>query len=228
MNNMLENIFGSSAAGLIGFGLMIVMFMPKVIKWYKDRRVKKKEAAAHNSGYGARYLKYVPESASRHAATGLQDHPEFGEALVVLKSDVKTIIGLTVVWCLPLILVLLLVPPRETIFGVLFIITVFFAVIGLYHLFHLGDKVVFYKTGLVGSFNGTKMSVDYNSIYDYFERPALLPWMAPTQVMRLEDKRLLVLDGRYFKCHKRVPGLLMAALSERVISSQTQEILNRM
>ena len=56
MQSILENLFGGPVAGLVGFLLMLVMFMPKVIKWYKARRAKKNEVTEKPKTYGARYL----------------------------------------------------------------------------------------------------------------------------------------------------------------------------
>ena len=136
MNGIFEQLFGSAAAGLIGFGLMIVMFMPKVIKWYKDRRAKKKNPSEKPHGYGARLLKH-DIIFNKNEITKASEHPEFGDAVAELRPDKRAIVILVMMWLLPLFIVLYLILTSDKNYGVLLIITMLIACWGLSNLLRL-------------------------------------------------------------------------------------------
>ena len=224
MNGIFERLFGSSVAGLIGFGLMIVMFLPKIISWYKARRAKKKENTEKPHGYGARFLKHEMNVLGAEKSSA-SEHPEFGEAVAELKSDKAAIITFVAVFFIPMIAALSLILSSDRNYGILLIIAIFIACWGMRYLLCLRDHIVFYRTGFAGYLNGLKVAVDYNAIFEHHERSALLPWMAPTYLMRLEDNRLIVIDGTFFKLGKSLPKKLLNHLSPRV-SSQAQDKLS--
>lgn len=224
MNGIFEQLFGSAAAGLIGFGLMIVMFMPKVFKWYKDRRAKKKDSSEKPLGYGARYIKHEL-SFNKNEESKASEHPDFGESVAELRPDKRSIVILVIVWLLPLLFVLYLILTSDKNYGVLLIIAMLIAFWGLSYLFRFRDRLVFYRTGFAGHLNGLKIAVDYNAIFEYHERPAMIPWMAPTYLLRLEDNTLVVIDGTFFEYGKSLPKKILKGLSAR-ISSQAQDKLS--
>ena len=179
MPSILESLFGGPVAGLVGFLLMLVMFMPKVIKWYKGRRAKKNETIEKPKTYGARYIKKEKITIDEKYLD-MDMHPDHGEVIDCLEADRKTIVIQLLCWFLPLILVFCLPVSNYGLFGILMIGGVFLACLGLNNIFHLNDKIFFYRTGMVCHLGGAKTSIDYNAIYEYHERPALIPGMAPT------------------------------------------------
>ena len=219
-NEILSDFFGPGV-GLVGFAVMLVLFLPKLLRYLKSRRAKRDAKASQKpKPMGMRSIQATPSD----RAANIIDHPDHGEAVENYCNDKISIILQAVSWILPLVIVLLFVPSNyRSIFAILLAATVPMALIGILSFKHLGDHITFYRTGMTGKLNGKHISIDYNAICETTERPALLPWMAPTYLIHLDDNQILSIDESSYKCKRKQTRKLIASLSPRVISSVAEE-----
>lgn len=226
MQDALESLFGPGV-GLLGFAVMIFLFAPKVMAWRKKRRTKKQEAqeAQQQRDLGMRAMRMAP---SQRVTTSLP-HPVHGEAIDTIGPDKKSVFLASISWICPCILALWIVPQGEvSLRAAVTIGSVFLVFIGAMTLLHIHDHIQFYRTGMIGTIRGKSFTMDYNTICDVTRRPALLPWMAPTYLLHLDNNQLMAIDVSYLSCsHDRIDQLLKT-LAPRVIANAAQETMRRL
>ena len=218
----LSDLFGPGV-GLVGFAVMIVLFLPKFIRWRRSRRAKREAKAAQKpKPMGMRSMQMAPTEAAKK----LFDHPNHGEAIEYFAADKPAILLQVVCWILPLIGVVIFVSPSHRgLFAVTLIVTIPLALIGLFGLKRLTNHITFYRTGMTGKIGGKSISIDYNAICETRKRAAILPWMAPTYLLHLDDNQIVTIDATEYQCDKKRPAQLMASLSPRIISSAAEEMV---
>ncbi|MBQ1890198.1 MAG: hypothetical protein II160_05805 [Selenomonas sp.] len=220
----LSDLFGPGV-GLVGFAVMLALFLPKLVKWMRSRRAKREAREAQKpKPMGMRSMQIEPSA----AAESIPDHPDHGQALECFKPDRVAILLQILCWILPLAAVLIFVSPgHRSLFAIMLAASIPLALIGLFGLSHLNDHITFYRTGMTGKINGKPLSVDYNAICETNKRSALLPWMAPTYLLHLDDNQIVTIDATAYRCSKKRPAQLMAALAPRIISSAAEETMRK-
>ncbi|MBO4351739.1 MAG: hypothetical protein J6A01_12470 [Proteobacteria bacterium] len=221
MQKALESIFGPEILGLVGFAVMLLIFVPKVVRHYRGVRSHKKDPANKRTPVlGLRAMTADPTE----SAASIDVHPDHGEALAFLRTDYKAILFESILWIVPLIAVFIAVPAgQRSLLTVLLVPTGIFAFIGLYHLIHLGDQVIFYRTGAILRHKLHKTMLDYNAICEITERKPLFPWMAPSYILHLEDDNIIDLDGTNYIDGRKQLKRLLHSLDARVIRSAADE-----
>ncbi len=197
MQKALESIFGPEVMGLVGLVLMAIMIGPKFLSRWRGFRVRQKgptDCRKRITGQRFIHIKSSPDAES------LDVHPEHGPALRCLYPNRLNLLIEFVCWVLPLVFVLIIVPVgHHSVFTAMLVLTVPLAVFGLFTLTHLWDKLIFYQTGMTLCLKLRKKSFDYNSIVDVTERKPLFFWMNSSFILHMDDEKLFVLDGAYFK-----------------------------
>lgn len=221
MQKALESIFGPEILGLVGFAVMLLIFIPKVVRHYRGVHSHKKDPANKRPQVlGLRAMKAEPSS----EAALMDEHPDHGNALAILRTDYKAILFESLLWIVPLIVVLFAVPSgQRSLLTVLLVPTGIFACIGLYHLLHLGDRIIFYRTGAIMHHKLQKKMLDYNAICEITERKPLFPWMAPSYILHLEDDKIIDLDGTNYIDGRNQLKRLLDSLDARIIRSAADE-----
>ena len=218
----LSDLFGPGV-GLVGFAVMIVLFLPKFIRWRRSRRAKREAQAAQKpKPMGMRSMQMDPSE----CAKTMMDHPDHGQAIEYFSADKLAILLQVLCWILPLVAVVIFVSPsHRSLFAVMLIATIPLALIGLFGLKRLTNHITFYRTGMAGKIAGKPISIDYNAICETHKRSALLPWMAPAYLLHLDDNQIVTIDATEYRCDKKRPAQLISSLSPRIISSAAEETM---
>ncbi|GEM_PF-3178168 len=221
MQKALESFFGPEILGLVGFAIMLLIFIPKVVRHYRGVRSYKKDPSNNRPQiFGLRAMTAEPAE----TAASIDPHPDHGDAIAFLHTDYKAIIFESILWIVPIIVVLATVPAgQRSLLTVLLVPTGIFAFIGLFNLIHLRDSVIFYKTGAILRHKLHKRILDYNTICEITERKPLFPWMAPSYILHLEDDKIIDLDGTNYVDGRKQLKRLLNSLDARVIRSAADE-----
>ena len=210
--------------GLIGFAVMFIILFPKIrARWRGFRARQRGPVDCRERITGERELGIAASEAVREAS----EHPEYGKPLEMMSPYIVGILIESICWCIPLLLTVLFVPAGQ--FGLRMMclcVSGFLALIGLFVLAHLSDRVIFYRTGVEIRLRFHREYVDYNSIVSFTERPPLIPWMASSVILHLDDDRILVLDGFYLTRGRRLKSLF-AALPQRITHNAAREKMIR-
>lgn len=221
MQKALESFFGPELLGLLGLGFMLIMFVPKLIRHWRGKQSHKKDPNNERARIlGLRSIQAETQDSAAQAAA----HSEHGEAVAILRADIKTILLTFLLWELPIVVILLAVPSsQQSLFTILMVPAVLFACIGVLHLMHLADRATFYRTGVIIRDRLNSQTIDYNAICKVTMRKPLFAWMAPSYILHLEDDKIAVLDGTNYVQGKSQLKLLLDSLGERVIRSAADE-----
>lgn len=197
MQKALESIFGPEVMGLVGLVLMAIMIGPKFLTRWRGFRVRQKgptDCRKRVTGQRFIHIKSTPD------AEMLDPHPDHGPALRLLYPNRINLFIEFICWIIPLLIVLIFVPTGlHSVHTVLLVLTVPLALTGLNTLTHLWDKAIFYQTGMALRLKFRKKTFDYNSIVEITERKPLFFWMNSSFILHMDDEKLIVLDGSYFK-----------------------------
>ena len=225
MQKALESIFGPELLGILGFAFMLLILVPKFVRRWRGVQSQKKDPNNQRTPIlGLRSMQADPDV----SASQIEPHPDHGNALACLHADFKAIIAESILWIVPVIVVLLTIPAGQlSLRSILLVATIPLALVGMHHLIHLGDHVVFYKTGAIMRHKLRKISLDYNAICEITERKPILPWMSPSYILHLDDDKLVVLDGTCYVNGRKVLKKLLNAMDARTIRSAADEA-NRM
>ena len=138
----LSDLFGPGV-GLVGFAVMLALFLPKLVKWMRSRRAKREAREAQKpKPMGMRSMQIEPSA----AAESIPDHPDHGQALECFKPDRVAILLQILCWILPLAAVLIFVSPgHRSLFAIMLPASIPLALIGLFGLSHLNDHITFYR-----------------------------------------------------------------------------------
>ncbi len=224
MQEALESIFGPGV-GLIGFVVMAIIILPKFLVRWRGFRARQKgpvDCRPRQTGLRAIHIEPFPEAESYEA------HPDHGRTMAVFSANRLVILLETIGWLLPLLAVIIFVPSGHQSLRVISLCAAIpIACIGLFSLSHLGDKLIFYQTGAVFRIKFGKSSIDYNSIYSMTERKSMIPGLASTYILHMDDEKLIALDGSILKQgHSLKP--LFRSLDARVRSSASEETFREM
>ncbi len=224
MQEALESIFGPGI-GLVGFVVMAIIIIPKFLtRWRGFSARKKGPVDCRERIEGQRRIHLDMNTAVK----GIADHPKHGKPLDILTSDWKPIIIETVCWLLPLLLILLFVPAgHHSVRTVALVMAIPMAIVGFITLAHLHDRVIFYETGCDITVKFSSKSIDYNSLCSMTERKPMIPWMAASYILHLDDAHLVVLDGTYLKRGRQLKAILKS-LDKRILTNAAQETMRRM
>lgn len=189
MQDALESIFGP-AAGLIGFAVLIVLFLPKVIVWWRGVRARRREAhSTHRPrilGCRSLHLPVSPEAVS------VPVHPTYGEAIMRLECAKLHIFGMFFLSCLPIGIASLIPEGHYSLRLLFLLIGIPLVLLGIYSLLNLGNHVIFYRTGMEARLAWRRFGADYNTIVSFRQHHS-------SMLLRLDDDRLITLNGIHYR-----------------------------
>lgn len=219
MQEALESIFGPGV-GLLGLVFMAVMILPKfLVRWRGFHARKHGPVDCRPRQMGMRRIRGEADA----DLPEIEVHPEHGEAIACFEVHLKGVLFEGLMWLLPLIITLVCIPADHySLRGLALVISVPLAFFGIAVLTHCRDRITFYRTGFVLKQRLGVQSIDYNTVIEVTERQAMIPWVAPSQILRLDDDKHLVLNGAYFMQGRRF-GQFLARLSPRVQTSAAAE-----
>lgn len=221
MQEALESIFGPGV-GLLGLLFMAVMILPKfLVRWRGFHARKHGPVDCRPRQMGLRRIAGDVDVASVNADA----HPEYGEMVASLDANPKVALISGLLWMTPMITSLLLIPSDQySMRGLAVAVSLPMVIIGLVTWMHCCDRAVFYRTGIVFHRKFRQKSLDYNMILSVTEQSSLIPLMASSQILRLDDDKHIVLDGAYMRQGFRLKGLF-GRLAPRVKGCDAEEKL---
>ncbi|MBQ1926241.1 MAG: hypothetical protein II180_09000 [Proteobacteria bacterium] len=219
MQEVLNSLFGP-ATGLIGMALLVIMLLPKFVVRWRGRNARKRTPVQERlKPKGLRALEMEPWASCKDIAA----HETHGETFAALKGLVFRPLIELIVCVAPLVLVILFVPAGQfSLRVILFVVTIPLALMGLLSLKHLGDSVVFYKTGFCGRIGMKRVDHDYNEIIEVTERKAMIPGLASSYILHLDDGHVMDVNGGYFADGRRLKRIF-GSLGTRVVVNASEE-----
>ena len=212
MEEALQSIFGPWVS-LIGFGVMILMFAPKVVAWWKR---KKAHATSKDDVPNVELETRVLSCGGEKPA--LPAHPRFGEAAASLRPRRKIIAAQSAAWFLPLIVNLLL-PPSVEMRAPLLLLTLPLVFVGIWGMRHLCDSAVFYRTGFtVHEFLSTR-EIDYNAVTSVRKRTDM-NGLASAFILRIYHDSPVSFECRRFFDGARTVARVIHGLPERSVKAK--------
>jgi len=182
MSDALRSIFGDWI-GLIGLAVMFVILAPKMLTRWRGFRQRKRgeDSEIVNALRGTRALSYQGTKPT------IKAHDEFGAACAIMNSRRLYILICSIAWIAPFIINYSI--PKE--FGIrfaLFYLTIPLLIIGLFRLFHIIDKAIFYEKGFVIRYGLSRRSIDYNAVIDIQRRASMINAATTNYIFHIENE----------------------------------------
>lgn len=217
MQSAMESMFGPWL-GIAGFAMMVMMFAPKVIVWYRGYRLRRRGADAY-----VQASKLVPRELSySEGGTAQAAHERFGEACVQLAVRRRYVALTSLLWMLPFMLNYVM-PQTWDMRLVLFVVTIPFAFAGLWRIRHIFDKTIFYKTGFVHQIGFARREIDYNAVINFRKRQSSMTLTTSSYIFIVEDEPPVAFDCAEYVEGSRTVARVIKGLAPRALRSAAQE-----